>query len=164
LATVEAQIAYLVDLEALRDVLLRYCRGIDRCDEELLLSAYHPDAYDDHAGFFQGKAVDFVRLVMGEYKDKPPTQHVVTNARFEIDGDVAFGESYVVMRSADPDGPHPAAFARYVDRFERRDGEWRISYRRLVHEWDGTGTDGYGGSRRDRLDPSYTIVHEEPPV
>ena len=25
---------------------------------------------------------------------------------------------------------------RYVDRFERRDGEWRIAHRNLVHEWD----------------------------
>ncbi len=157
LARIDAQLQYLVDLEALRDLLLRYCRGVDRCDEELLLSVYHPDAYDDHARFFQGNACDFVRYVLSTFKDKPPTQHVVTNARFEIEGDVAFGESYVVMRSAEA-STGEAAFARYVDRFERRAGEWRIAYRRLVHEWDGTGTDGdYGGSRRDRLDPSYTI-------
>jgi hypothetical protein len=137
---------------------------VDRCDEELLLSVYHPDAYDDHAGFFQGSAVDFVRFVMTTFRDKPPTQHVLSNVRFEIEGDVAFGESYVVMRSATPDAAHSSGFARYVDRFERRDGEWRIAHRRLVHEWDGLGPADHGGSRRDRLDPSYTIRGEHPVV
>jgi hypothetical protein len=163
--TVEAQIAHLMDLEALRDVVLRYCRGVDRCDEELLRSVYHPDAYDDHGRFFQGHAMDFIAHVLAAFKDRPPTQHVVTNARFEIEGDVAFGESYVIMRSAEAaaDAAHAGGFARYVDRFERRDGEWRIAHRRLVHEWDGSGADGYGGSRRDRRDPSYTIREDVTP-
>lgn len=25
--------------------------------------------------------------------------------------------------------------SRYVDRIERRDGEWRVAHRTLVHEW-----------------------------
>jgi hypothetical protein len=99
---------------------------------------------------------------MRTFREMPPTQHVLSNVRFEIDGDVAFGESYVVMRSATADAAHTSAFARYVDRFERRDGEWRIAYRRLVHEWDGLSTTDHGGSRRDRLDPSYAIRGEQP--
>jgi hypothetical protein len=158
-ASLEEKIAYLLDLEALRDVLLRYCRGVDRGDEELLLSVYHPDAYEDHAHLFQGTGVDFVGRVMEMYADRPtPMQHVLTNARFEIDGDVAYGESYVVVRHASvPEDRHPDGFARYLDRYERRQGEWRIAYRKLVLEWDGVGGDGYdyGGSRRDRSDPSY---------
>ena len=160
-ANVEEKVAYLFDLEALRDVLLRYCRGVDRGDEALLLSVYHPDAYEDHAHLFQGSARDFVRRVMEMYADRPtPMQHILTNITLEIEGDVAYGESYIAVRHAIvPDDRHADGFARYLDRFERRDGEWRIARRKLVLEWDGIGGPGYdyGGSRRDRSDPWYTM-------
>ena len=38
----------LGDDQAIRDVLARYWRGIDRQDPELVLGTYHPGAYDDH--------------------------------------------------------------------------------------------------------------------
>ena len=41
----------LADREAIRDCMYRYSRGIDRCDVELLRSAYWPDATDNHTGF-----------------------------------------------------------------------------------------------------------------
>src|SRR5579862_3908887 len=41
----------LADREAIRDCLYRYCRGVDRCDMELLRSAYWPGAMDTHTGF-----------------------------------------------------------------------------------------------------------------
>ena len=43
-------VAELADREAIRDCLYRYCRGVDRCDEQMLRSAYWEDAYDDHSG------------------------------------------------------------------------------------------------------------------
>jgi hypothetical protein len=33
---------------------VRCCRGVDRMDRELLLSAYHSDAVDDHGMFVGG--------------------------------------------------------------------------------------------------------------
>jgi hypothetical protein len=165
-ASLAERVTYLEDLEALRNVLHRYARGLDRGDEELMLSVYHPDAYEDHAGLFNGKAVDFVRQTIARWADRPaPIQHVLTNMNFEIDGDVAYSESYIVVRFAEPPREFgTGAFARYLDRFERRDGEWRIAYRRLVIDWDGIGGDGYdyGGARRDRTDPSYTFRDERP--
>ena len=47
--TLPAALQSLLDREAIRDCLLRYCRGIDRCDEEALRSAYWEDATDCHA-------------------------------------------------------------------------------------------------------------------
>jgi hypothetical protein len=44
----------LIDKLEIHEVLTRYCRGIDRCDAELLESVYHPDATDNH-GQFVGK-------------------------------------------------------------------------------------------------------------
>ena len=41
----------LLDKEAIRDCLYRYCRGIDRADEAILRSAYWPDAHDRHGAY-----------------------------------------------------------------------------------------------------------------
>ncbi len=41
----------LIDKQAIREVVLTYCRGIDRLDFDLVRSAYHPDAIDHHTGF-----------------------------------------------------------------------------------------------------------------
>ena len=41
----------LLDREAIRDCLYRYCRGIDRADEAALRSAYWPDATDCHGAW-----------------------------------------------------------------------------------------------------------------
>jgi hypothetical protein len=49
----------LIDRQAIRDCLTRYCRGVDRLDRELVLSTYHPDAIDDH-GAFVGTREEFV--------------------------------------------------------------------------------------------------------
>jgi proline racemase len=48
----EGRLRALEDQQAIRDVLMRYARGVDRCDLDLLKPAYHEDAYDDH-GFFK---------------------------------------------------------------------------------------------------------------
>jgi len=40
----EKAITELVDERDIRNVLTRYCRGIDRIDMELVRSCYHPDA------------------------------------------------------------------------------------------------------------------------
>ncbi|MBT5754390.1 MAG: SnoaL-like domain-containing protein [Acidimicrobiaceae bacterium] len=44
----EARLRALIDKDEIRDVLMRYGRGVDRLDEELLRSCYHPDSHDDH--------------------------------------------------------------------------------------------------------------------
>ena len=41
----------LADREAIRDVAIRYCRGVDRLDVDVLKSAYWPDATDHHGDF-----------------------------------------------------------------------------------------------------------------
>jgi hypothetical protein len=50
-----ARIRALIDKDEIRDVIYRYCRAVDRCDLELMLSCYRPDARDHHT-FFIGNA------------------------------------------------------------------------------------------------------------
>jgi ketosteroid isomerase-like protein len=119
----------------IRRVLARYCRGVDRGDVALLKSVYHPDATDDH-GTFVGSGHAFAEaLVEGMDQGSVPSQHHVTNVLIEREGDRARVESYVLAFHPVPrDGGevHALAGARYLDRFEKRDGAWKISDRRVV--------------------------------
>jgi hypothetical protein len=74
--------------------------------------------------------------------------HSVSNMLIRVDGDTARVESYwhVFHREPGRDGAADwdyHAGGRYLDRFERRDGEWRVLTRILVRDWyeviEGTG-------------------------
>jgi hypothetical protein len=128
----------LVDRQAITDVVLRYCRGIDRLDLELVRDCYHPDATDEH-GTFTGTRDEYVDWVAGVLTRFTGTMHVVANQLVELDGDEALSETYgVAYHWGDPPDDQRRNFTtgfRYVDRFARRDGDWRIAGRVAVREW-----------------------------
>lgn len=147
--------------------LLRYTRGVDRHDRELMLSAYWPDAFDEH-GVAEGTAPDFVDWAIGwHFENQTKHQHIIANSTVELDGDTAHGETYYIFWGENRAGPPTLSFGRYVDRFERRDGEWRIAHRvcvnELVGQLDAAPLPGEwanllfksGPSRRDKGDVSY---------
>ena len=154
----------LKDRQEIYDCLMRYCRGIDRLDREILLSAYHPDAIDDH-GSYVGPVEGFADYAMGLHAEhQHRTQHCITNFICEITGDEAHVESYYLFRSLNKTAPlYTMATGRYLDRMEKRDGKWGILDRICLVEvrnefWAPTGTEGeadYLPSLRNRDDPSY---------
>jgi ketosteroid isomerase-like protein len=154
--TVDLQL--LLDKQALFELVCRYSRSVDRADPELFLTCYHPDAYDDH-GQFKGNPKDFLaHLQRGTMiPANGPVQHSISNAVFDVRGDVAFGECYFQTRSIGKDGVAVASWGRYVDRFERRNGEWKIARRECILEYarPGFSTADFVQTRRDREDPSY---------
>jgi hypothetical protein len=129
----------LVDRQAIHEVVLRYCRGIDRRDRELVRGCYWPEATDDHAGAFHGTRDEFVDWVFRVLERYTMTMHVVANHLVDLDGDTAGAETYgVAYHRGDPPGDTRRNFTtgfRYLDRLERRDGEWRIAARRVALEW-----------------------------
>ena len=158
------QLQELTDREAIRDCILRYARGLDRHDLEIYKSAYHPDAIDHH-GPFLGRRDEFcewgIDLLASEWDTH---SHFQTNIRIEIDGDTAHAETYCLFCQRRRDGERNLEFggARYIDRLERRNGEWRIAARRTVIDWtayarteDFGGTEDYPKGRWDRQDASY---------
>jgi hypothetical protein len=153
-----AALAELVDRERLYELITRYCRAIDRADEELLRSCYHPDAHQDH-GAYKGGIDGLVTHLKGRAMgaDKGALQHIVANHRFELDGDVAFGETYIHTVMTDAEGGQLFGFGRYVDRFERRAGEWRIAERQVLIDIPRAGMDqaAFVPGYRDRRDLSY---------
>ena len=128
----------LVAQQEIRDVLIRYTRGVDRMDLELVRSCYWPGAHDDH-GAFQGTVEEFLEwLEVLRYYES--TMHFIGNQLVELDGDTARAESYCVAyhrRSAqDGEEGHDLVLGlRYVDRMERRGDEWRIADRRCAFDW-----------------------------
>ncbi len=155
----EADLREVVHRQKVYDVLTRYCRALDRCDVALMKSVYHEDGFDDH-GIFQGNAQAFAEYIIREIQEWfEVTTHAICNVHMELDGDVAYTESYLlayhIVRpekmddifgstymkqfSASPamEDRHLYLFGgRYVDRLERRQGEWRIARRQVVMDWN----------------------------
>jgi len=124
------------DLEAIRDVAMRYARGVDRLDAECMRSAYWPDAVDDH-GVFSGNAWEFVDHCMVTHRRWSSTMHCIFNHRIELapGGRSATGEIYNVTYLVRADEPVLETWwGRYLDRYQQRNGEWRIIHRMCVHE------------------------------
>jgi hypothetical protein len=154
------------DRDEITAVLNRFSRGIDRCDQEVLASCFHPDGFDDH-GTIEGSGRDVAAaLVAGVRGYWDVTWHSISNIDIDLDGDVAHVETYVmsVNQRQGSQGTLTAVFAgRYVDRFERRDGRWAIAHRTVVHDWSFADRLGpYKGDMsvfvqgmRDRSDVRY---------
>ena len=160
----------LLAKQEIYEVLLTYCRGVDRLDEDLVRFIYHPDAYDNH-GYWRGKGWDFAPFVVGRLREaNRSTTHSITNALIMVDGDIATCESQVfvtlVRRNTDPVVADIMG-ARYVDRFSKRNGAWKIDERTVVLDFHKVETwaagdapislDAFTWGKRDRSDPAYVM-------
>lgn len=130
----------LADREAIRDCLWRYCRGIDRCDTDLLHSAFWPDALDSHA--VKGKAplnaYYWITKVIPLLDEMRTSCHTVSNVLIRIKGDRAICESHFLAIHQEHRNNRMedvSARGRYCDKMERRDGEWRIAHRHVLVDW-----------------------------
>jgi hypothetical protein len=128
-------IEQLMDRQAIQDVLVRYCRGIDRCDAELLRSAYWEDGTDDH-GSFSGNAWEFCDHVIPALQRMQRTMHLISNVHVELQGSTAKAETYCVAHHLLDDENEMVVGGRYLDLLEKRNEEWRIKTRVYVMDWN----------------------------
>ena len=155
------------DRQEILDCLHRYTRGVDRHDKALMLSAYHPDALDEH-GVAEAEAEAFCDWAIGWHGQfQTKHQHIITNHTVELDGDTAHAETYYIFWGENREGPPTLAFGRYIDRLEKRNGRWAIAHRVCLNKKIGQflATDvgeefaeaaaSTGPSTRDRNDLSY---------
>jgi hypothetical protein len=126
--TLAAKLAELVDRHEIHQVMLRYARGLDRLDNELARSCYWDDCIEDH-GHFVGTPDDFIRYADGTTLMHVSVQHAILNHYCELDGDNAYAETYYQFTGVHAEPPHFASVGRYVDHFQKRNGEWRIANR-----------------------------------
>lgn len=165
----------VVDKSEIADLLYRFARGIDRIDETLLRSVFHPDAtLDLGPGVFQGTANDYVHWILGVLHQIRSSHHMITNVRAQLESDVALVESYVHIhfRLDKPTGREDVFMgARYLDRMERRPsgpaGVWKIVHHKKIIDW--VRTDAVSDifyhqnpdalwSYRTKTDPSYQMA------
>lgn len=135
----DSAIQQLLDRIAIEDCLHRYCHAVDRCDAELLRTVYWPDGSDDHV-FWSGNAMEFVDFCIPILKSRDQTVHAVSNVMMRIIGSEARVQCYynAIERVRREDGSvNDVTFlGRYLDRFEKRDGEWKIGHRKvMIDSW-----------------------------
>ena len=144
----------IADRMQIQDCMYRWCRAVDRLDYEGMRASFHPDAVDKH-GAFDGDVNGLVEWIRARHAAIPFSMHAVSNMLIEFAGpDRALVETYVRTtqrypaearqaldqlaggRAGSGDGAMDLlTCSRYVDRFERRNGEWRIALRTLVADW-----------------------------
>jgi ketosteroid isomerase-like protein len=126
--------SFLEELEArtaIEDCLKRFARAVDRQDWKAARDAYHDGAFDDH-GFFKGPPDAFLAHIEKLHAEQDHSMHFNTNVLIEFQSkERAFVETYVLVLQRFRDR-RVTASARYLDRFEKRNGEWRVAHRTLV--------------------------------
>lgn len=147
--------------QLIQDVYARYMRGFDRNDAELLRSAFWPDAQINYVT--QQNTVDqFVTRHLDDHTHELESYgHLLTNLTIDVDHDEAHVESYVTAFWRQKEGGEPyaagatIASGRYLDRLERRSGEWRILVREFVEHFRAR-TEQMPSSRRGGGDADET--------
>lgn len=170
----DAMLAVLLAKDAIRERLHDYVRAMDRMDDELGRSVFHPDAPADYGTIYRGTGHGFIDFVHAAHATMLAHTHQLGSIAIAVEGERAASEAYVTvtLRMRSPDGQllDSRSCGRYLDRWARRDGRWAISERRYVHEFDNLapvaqaqfGTAGL----RDRSDPVYALfgdARREPP-
>jgi hypothetical protein len=144
----------VADRFRIQDVLYRWCRAVDRLDREGMLGVFWPGAIDSH-GPYIGPVEGLVDWILNRHKPIAVSSHFVGNLLIEFASeDVALVETYV--RTIQQYPPHAKqqlaqltggnagaegtamdmfTSSRYLDRMERRRGEWRIARRDLIQDW-----------------------------
>ena len=173
----------LLERQKICDALSRYARGVDRREWALVAGAYHPDAHDDHGGY-KGGVTGLLEWLERRHALIEQSMHFLGNCIIEFESDTAaVAETYCVVyqRYGEearetiqlwlgdqelPPGKRLMAelLCRYVDRFEQRDGQWRIARRTVVMEEVKAvaGTvhlqPGYALAQRDRSDALWQAL------
>jgi hypothetical protein len=169
-ADLTTEVAVLRDWKQIHDVYHRYMWGFDRRDLDVAGSAFWPDAEINYAqGTYAGAHRFLVDHFAGHNSITSNSRHLITPQSIDIDGDTAHVDAYVTEFSTLRNGRSRIVGGRYVDRLDRRDGEWRIAVREFMPQFftetdNNRDTNGmyddyagspYGPGALDRTDVAY---------
>jgi hypothetical protein len=129
------------DVVELNQLAYRYARAVDACDVSLFqsvftpgarLRSYHPQADQPFADLTGHEQLATIPNTMrGMYR---ATTHMMTNHLVEVDGNDATGEVLCTARHLQGE-TSINVIIRYVDRYARYQGEWRIADRQIRFLW-----------------------------
>jgi hypothetical protein len=159
------QVEEFLAKQEIYELACKYSRGLDRLDAGLLRSVFTDDAWCEY-GFYNGGADGFVAFAIDALGGHSANQHLVGNVLVEVEGEEAFGEVYFQAYHKVP-GAAAGGFedvfiaGRYLDRYVRRGGEWKIAYRSERNDWASAretrdhyfeqAPDALRGGRRDDM-------------
>jgi hypothetical protein len=135
---IEARLQRLEDIEAIRRLLRQIARGTDRFDGALLAASIDADAVLDMGGTAPMTGLAFAAALKPPETPRPGRMHIITNELIDVEGDVASSETYILScQDVLVDGVRKTRLraGRYLDRFERRGGAWKLSARTMIDEW-----------------------------
>lgn len=137
----DAAIDALLDKQALMELIHAYANAADRHDHDKMRALYHPDAIDDHGHFSKGPAMDFIDKLPEIQRAMAILHHNITTVNLKLDGSHAEGEVYVLAMHQVRQEERlfdVLIGGRYFDRYEKRNGIWKFSYRAIVADWAWT--------------------------
>ena len=131
LEKLQKDVQYLMDRSAILDCVAKHARAHDRFDVDMLTAVYHQDGVDEH-GYAINPGPEYAHWANKVHEAGSELHtHNITTHSCEIDGDTAHAESYVIVALLDRGGKTARFISgRYIDRLEKRDGEWKIALRR----------------------------------
>src|SRR5687767_1507490 len=133
----ERALTELLDKQAITEGLYRYCRAIDRMDKDLLRQVFRADVVARYAPDHVVRSVEeLIEWLWGHHLTFHNHSHQVSNILIEVNGDAAASESYLhaqlTRRVAGGRLELIAVLGRYVDRWQKLDGQWRIAERHFL--------------------------------
>lgn len=169
-----ARLQEMLDHYEITRLLADYAHGCDRCDTDAMATVYWDDSWDDH-GVTQATGPEFARIMTAGRipKETQTLSHLLGQSLIQVNGDEAGAETYfiAVTTSTAPDGTPRCnqLGGRFVDRLERRDGQWKIKHRIAVRDWSVSlkvEEDSYAKAQltpgqRANTDPSYAALRRE---
>ncbi|MCZ6831036.1 MAG: nuclear transport factor 2 family protein [Gammaproteobacteria bacterium] len=126
--------------EAIRELVLRYCRAIDRRDFESLAQLYAENSVDDHGALFSGTGAEYVAWVPSILERMLVTSHQVFNHLIAVDGKYAEGEVYIQAYHLTRDSRGALVKiiggGRYLDKYSCQNGQWLFQHRKIVADYE----------------------------
>ena len=120
-------------------VLYRYAQGVDRRRFDQIAACYWDNGSDNRV---DGSIAQYIAWLIEVLPNVATSTHQYTNVLIDVDlsSDSAQSEAYCLNASvfADPVANGAARLTtvlRYLDEWQRRDGEWRIFKRVVVRDW-----------------------------
>ena len=161
----------LADRMAIQEVIHTYARGLDRADADILKSACWSDSEVDYGGY-RGPAHPFCDALPLSLRNFVNTQHQLSNMLIFLDGDSAKAETYLTAHHRRPDATEMTYIGRYLDDLKKRDGVWKISFRKIVMTWHQDAAISEDFEKNTSLapvaratnqpdDPSYEFLHRQ---
>ena len=122
------------DRVCIRELLLRYARGVDARDLDLVASCFTPDAAYRGA-LATGTISDALVALPAAMRRYTATRHAITGHSVVVDGDTATSSADCTAQHWLPDGGCRAVGVRYHDDLLRGADGWRITRREVEHLW-----------------------------